>query len=489
MKFAHIFQDHLTKDGFPQHWVDSAISYRQLKKCIKRVEEELTALGLDADTLTALLKSVEKGTTSSTHEEEENKPFEYRLSRASSSAPSPPTATLNTPPSRRPRSSSSPQFVPHLLFAVDERTGQPLDARLAPETKAYLHELAVRQGLTDVRVLDTSATTASAASSRTSSTSPSWRNGTDAAPAIRMVSVPLHSDTLFFAQLWRELSGLASLQAAEQSELFSAVAALRDKVAKVADPARGGGKLLGKKLAMHKSDLPVWQRIFASYVEREVFFATGEVEHGARGYEEARRRFEGWVADLKREGLPATRGFKRKESADALALFVALNRRLLANLLFMDLNRAATAKILKKFDKRTALGARPGYDVGALLARDVTQAVCAAVAQELLPAVPQLTDWLCPVCYAVAYRPIRLRCKHLFCIRCVVVMQRTRTARCPLCRETCVLEADTSTIDWELGRWLKMYFPKEVHAKHKDNLRQNSVEEYGEEYIDKCVVM
>jgi len=51
MKFGHAFQQHLTNDGFPPEWVSSAISYRQLKKCIKRVQKELLGIGLDAETL------------------------------------------------------------------------------------------------------------------------------------------------------------------------------------------------------------------------------------------------------------------------------------------------------------------------------------------------------------------------------------------------------------------------------------------------------
>lgn len=41
--------------GFPSHWVDQAIPYSQLKKCLKKVQRELQDLGLDPDTLRALL--------------------------------------------------------------------------------------------------------------------------------------------------------------------------------------------------------------------------------------------------------------------------------------------------------------------------------------------------------------------------------------------------------------------------------------------------
>lgn len=54
MKFAHEFKDALEKGGFPPHWVESAIPYGQLKKCIKKVKRELEAFGLDAQTLRLL---------------------------------------------------------------------------------------------------------------------------------------------------------------------------------------------------------------------------------------------------------------------------------------------------------------------------------------------------------------------------------------------------------------------------------------------------
>jgi len=55
MKFAHEFKEALQREGFPPHWVESAIPYGQLKKCIKKVEGELRSLGLDSQTLGLLI--------------------------------------------------------------------------------------------------------------------------------------------------------------------------------------------------------------------------------------------------------------------------------------------------------------------------------------------------------------------------------------------------------------------------------------------------
>ena len=55
MKFAHEFKQALVKEGFPELWVQSAIPYGQLKKCIKKLNMELRTLGLDPATLEQLI--------------------------------------------------------------------------------------------------------------------------------------------------------------------------------------------------------------------------------------------------------------------------------------------------------------------------------------------------------------------------------------------------------------------------------------------------
>jgi E3 ubiquitin-protein ligase BAH len=55
MKFAHNFKETLQRECFPAYWVESAIPYGQLKKCIKKVEDELRSVGLDSETLAHLV--------------------------------------------------------------------------------------------------------------------------------------------------------------------------------------------------------------------------------------------------------------------------------------------------------------------------------------------------------------------------------------------------------------------------------------------------
>lgn len=56
MKFAHSFTEELQTYEYPSEWVDAAIRYRQLKKCIKKVQREMVELGLAPDMLKMLAK-------------------------------------------------------------------------------------------------------------------------------------------------------------------------------------------------------------------------------------------------------------------------------------------------------------------------------------------------------------------------------------------------------------------------------------------------
>src|SRR5947208_13298721 len=102
--------------------------------------------------------------------------------------------------------------------------------------------------------------------------------------------------------------------------------------------------------------------------------------------------------------------------------------------------------MLLEFDKHTALGAKNSF-VNAVatvpfVSQAMAKAVCFQVSEEILNFVPQLDDYLCPICCSISWKPVRLKCLHVFCIRCMVVMQRRRDKYCPLCREEVLMEAD-----------------------------------------------
>lgn len=99
-----------------------------------------------------------------------------------------------------------------------------------------------------------------------------------------------------------------------------------------------------------------------------------------------------------------------------------------------------------EFDKRTTLGARQTFprliQYDAIMTEAMARSVCAQMTQDLVQIVPQLSDYTCPVCLAIVWRPIRMQCKHVLCVRCTVFMQRRGTNACPLCRDDVILKAD-----------------------------------------------
>ena len=106
-----------------------------------------------------------------------------------------------------------------------------------------------------------------------------------------------------------------------------------------------------------------------------------------------------------------------------------------------------------------------------VLSQDIANSICNEVSNELITLVPQVSDYLCPVCMGLAWRPVRLSCNHIFCIRCLIVMQRNNDEHCPMCREPVVMQADSDNIDETMAKFLKKYLPEDVKAKHEENIR------------------
>lgn len=325
MKFARLFQEHLANDGYPPAWVNSAISYGQLKKCIKRVQRELITIGLDADTLHQLLSlaeaqqrladsSIDAVSATEPLDEERrgsaasgdgNEPFQYRFEQEELKA----------------KKGAKIHIVPRLQFVVDAKTGEPISAGLSPETRNYLHQLAIKQDLTSIRITPETFE------------SPDVPLPDDV--PTRLIQIPLTTDSEFFRVLETELTGLAALQQNERQKLESEIT--------------GVGTVLSKAInadsKSSKKDLEKWRRLFECYIEAQVFFATHEQDHGARGSSAAAKNFAVFMKNAEQANL--LKGWKTKESTLALRAFMAINDELLQALRFQEINNVAMTKILK----------------------------------------------------------------------------------------------------------------------------------------------
>lgn len=267
------------------------------------------------------------------------------------------------------------------------------------------------------------------------------------------IEVPLVFDSVFFDMLLSDVSSLDALQDTEQAQLKEEVKALGKQVSQVSRPSR-----------FSKSDLERWRRIFELYLDAEIFFATHESDHGARSSKKALQQLQWFQNQVQKQEL--VNSFKLAESRSAFSKFLELNLSLLKHLQFQELNVLAISKILKskngspplastldghwltdnaEFDKRTSLGVSRVFPTAIssrkLLSDHIAREVCARISDELVSVIPQINDYLCPICYSIAYQPVRLDCQHVFCIRCIIKIQRRQEENCPMCRARVVLNA------------------------------------------------
>ncbi|EEY23568.1 RING-14 protein [Verticillium alfalfae VaMs.102] len=428
MKFAHDFKETLSREGFPSHWVESAIPYSQLKKVLKRVAGELNDLGLDPETLRQLL------------DPQSDSPLviEYGLKVAQGSEFLRPQLTVllhlqDGVAVDVSLSSSSRTFLEHIssLQANSPRhPALPLEQSLGPPKEASTDGAATSESHASFAKLTEPADLDRSGEAISTSASP-------ANPLCKQLEVPLVFDGKFFDMLQSDVNGLDALQASEEVAMTKEIVALGQDVSQLTKPSR-----------LSKSDLARWRTIFELYLEAQVFFSVYEQDHGTRDSHSASRQLQWFQGEVTKRNL--ARQFKMSESREALVRFLRLNALLLKNIQFQEINRTAIHKILKKFDKRTSLGVSKTFPAqirsDKLLAGTMARDMCAQVSTELVSVVPQLNDYLCPVCFAIAYRPVRLACQHIFCIRCIVKIQRRREKHCPLCRADVVMDASAVAI-------------------------------------------
>lgn len=263
---------------------------------------------------------------------------------------------------------------------------------------------------------------------------------------------------------------------------------------------------------------------------------------------------KGRLVKLKLGSGPSSQGLNNQASAAAIEDFLRLNFALLDVKKFQRVNVEAARKILKKHDKRTALTAsndlrafmaqqeaarramgihpigsggvinlpasafQPAADVSSnggtstalvssaahpslaallpsattgILSESLPHILLSLVTTTLLPILPAVDDYSCAICTSVAWRPVRLDCSHLFCLRCLVKLQRQGKDDCPLCRAPGVVKtADRRNMDEEADKYLQTWFPREVKEKNKENekdRRQEDLEALGLRE-EKCVV-
>lgn len=416
MKFAKVFQQVLSEDHVPEEWIERAIQYKQLKKRINRVVEELSNIGINQNNVEMSYEFV----------------VEEGIVR------------------------------PQLKMVITPLLKELIVSKLEGDEK-YKYEIEKLRN--DEGGDDDSVYTSI--------------NPFEDEKVYYNVTISLVEDTKFFQILYEEIEGLKEFKKIEEKEITNKVEDIASDIATVTIPH------------MKKNDLYVWREIFQKYIEAEIFFSTIERNAGKIDNNISKERFFKFINLINTSGI--LNKFKRQSSIIAFDEFKRINFEMLKFSNYEKFNSLAIRKILKKFDKQTQLFAKDKFPLvisgrsdESLLNLTVAKDVCYIISNKLLNIIPQIDDYLCPICCCIAFKPIRLECGHLFCIRCLVKLRRVNEDKCPLCRMECLQSLTVDHLDSAQMNYMKMYFPKEVREKEAADDRERVREQYGD---PKCVIV
>ncbi|KAI5306554.1 hypothetical protein KEM56_000286 [Ascosphaera pollenicola] len=414
MKFAHDYAQALRSEQYPAQWLEAAIQYKQLKKAIKKVENELTSWGLHPDLLNL---HWHPAVSSSLEEDDMIAGFHYTLREI-----------------EEPSRSLSPRF-----FLVVDRPAEDDAATYALADHGELSSSCFTFEAKGIKV-------AAPCAPHTAGDLQRFRGR-------HVIEIPLSYDAEFFGMVRHKLRALEELQLQQENEMNRNIQQLALQVSNaIQKPAPKSSALMY-----------AWREIFRMYLEFQIFFSTEENRGGQRDAASACQRFASFEEVLKKSHLSRK---LNKSGRHTLDLFLSFNRALLRSIKFLEINTTALRKILKKFDKHTALHAQPVFlnlvrpDIPA--PENTAKTVCCAISKDLIGLVPQIDDYLCPICFAIAIKP------------------RTQQNHCALCRDESVLDATGKNFDRELELFLFRYFPKEAKAKLRDNQKASNSDVYGE---------
>ncbi|EGN97125.1 hypothetical protein SERLA73DRAFT_110234 [Serpula lacrymans var. lacrymans S7.3] len=511
----------------PPELRDNAIEYRQLKKLINQVVNELSSLGLSPSVLQQLLEHRETArignlddveldshtTSDNTHNIFQPLHPHVVYEFATTSTFLEPRLRLSIKhPSSDLHTETEVACPPNVLTTGTAQNGLLADLPSAVSNRILL-ALSRQFPLESLEQPNGSELTLDSLTNSSQNT--------------HELVIPLISDTAFFRLLTTALQSLSTHLVTVHSDFTTTLQSLSLSISHAARPTSSTSSFHPHSPVSNntyiypssiitpgvKSDLYSWREIFQLYVEAEVFEGIGEINRGERTVEESEKRLRLFSERVSQRGLDSKQKLKLKQSRDALGTFLKLNFFILDLKKFQLANAEATRKILKKHTKRTALPlpafasnlARwngplppaehtPSISDLALIPTTSTslpRLFVQAIGETLLPIVPHIDDYACLICTSIAFKPIRLACGHLFCVRCLVKLQKRGKANCPMCRAPTVLTANRSNVDWALINFMEDWFPVESKAKLKQNEREAAEEEFEELGLrmQSCMVM
>ena len=466
MKFAKVLEQTLVEEEIPDDWVEAAIKYKTLKKCINQVVKELSLLGLGQNTLKLILHN-------------DQSVIEVPQEDANASNPAIAHYSLTK---------KDNNIISTLKISFDYSNEEYTDDHiheLAQEIKTRIEKLLDDdQELTAAKVVELTDADKLVISPQSSHKVEEADETKSDSPQSKKVNLEicLNLDSKFFSMLNEELESLDAFKKREEDRLMNEVDQVRSLLVTLASPEK-----------YRKGDLYKWREVFRMYLDSEVFFRYNEATSSGseRTADQVKKNLDSFMERAQKSGILTS--FRNKKSKLAFNQFAQINTHLLKVLQFQSINSTALRKILKKFDKQTSLGIRNEFpklisnDHVFMTGASIAQSVCYVIQSSILKLVPQLEDFTCPICLSIAYKPIKLNCGHVFCVRCLVKMKQRSKADCPICRlHNAVLEADGSNLDEKSLVIMKRYFPTEVRMKLKERDQEHYSEFVGQ---GKCIIM
>ncbi|KAF0554397.1 SPX domain-containing protein [Gigaspora margarita] len=276
--------------------------------------------------------------------------------------------------------------------------------------------------------------------------------------------IELEADGEFFVTLLEDIYHLNCLQKQNQDKFLANLKDMQQMLIDVTSP--------------FKKDIYTWRKIFQIYMEYKIFVGNTESDREERSWEFAQRQLTCFIDRINNSHL--VKKLKNPLSKIAYENFIKLNISLVLMKKFQYFNQLATTKIIKKHDKKTSLASGTMFQdliEKYFLTENTFKSLCCDM-EQLTTIIPQIDDYNCPICLNIAWKPIRLCCSHVFCVRCLVKSVRKGMRNCPICRaKDAVYNADKKNLDICLTNFLDLYFPLEVYKKQTDDDRERVAEE------------
>jgi len=296
---------------------------------------------------------------------------------------------------------------------------------------------------------------------------------------MKSLKVLLEADAQFLNELAASLSQLSAFQEEYKKIFETKINIMANILSEVSSP--------------NMKDTYRWREILAIYCDSSIWKYRGKDRTPDEVVAQL-KIFEGKITKINKK-------FKTKKSQQLLKEFIQLNYDIVAIKRFYELNQTAVYKILKKHDKRTHLLASEGFPKfasdEAFFKDDIVRSLVYQISSRLLTVIPNPEEYYCPICRDISYKPIRLNCGHLYCLRCLVKAKKLNIRDCPICREPgAVYYANKTNIDDKLMHKMKIEFPREVKEKIADNRTEKAKEDsehllqmYGYGNPNQCIVM